>query len=370
MTYGRGEFYYSQKWGALTAIADGTTTLTDVADALAAGTATPYEEALAAHYFAQAADYLVGVAESRVAEAERGHPVEDLADDDSELAVAEMRREFAVAARAEVHEVARVAVDREDDARRWAEAANEDEYHPAGATAALAADANDSWRKAVGVEYDQRCADYGNNGRPEDDRHISAEDKAAQAAAVAVIADRAGLPTGAVWDAVRDVTNRYALDHTDTATLDQPDWDQVADDWAALMDHNRANASGSEVPAWERDADQAAASSAELADLVNGLQADGCFGCEHVPGAVHCMTEDLSEPWQQTPTDRVPPDGEPPGKAGAVEAVATAHSAVEADTQRAAGQLAEQELTARAHTSEPARVTDVSEQAPTMEAGV
>jgi hypothetical protein len=43
---------------------------------------------------------------------------------------------------------------------------------------------------------------------------------------------------------------------------------------------------------------------------------------------------------------------------------------VEADTQRAAGQLAEQELTARTHTSEPARVTDVSEQAPTMEAGV
>ena len=253
MEYGRGEFYYSQKWGELTAIADATTTLTDVADAIAAGTASAYHEALAAHYFAQAADYLAGVAQGRVVEAERGHPVPALEDDngqipwlrdDSELAVAEGAREFAEAARRQAHEVAREAVDREDDARRWADAEDEDAYHAAGAAAALAADVNEAWRTAVDVEYDQRCADYGNDGRPEDDRHISTKDMAAQAAAVAAIAERTGLPTGAVWDAVRDVTDRYARDHTDTATLGQPDWDQVADSWADMLAEQQAYRDG------------------------------------------------------------------------------------------------------------------------------
>lgn len=267
MEYGRGEFYYSQKWGALTAIADGTTTLTDIADAIAAGTATPYQEALAAHYFAQAADYLVGVEESRLREAERGHPVPELEDDygqvpelvdDSELAVAEMRREFAEAARTEAHQVAREAVDREDDARRWAESQSEEEYHAAGAKAALEADLAGPWRTAVDVAYDQICAEYGNDGPPETDRHISAEDRAAQGQAIEAIAERLGLPTGPVNQAVQEVAERYGRDHTDTQTLGQPDWDQVADDWAALMAQTRADQSGSELPPWERDADQRA----------------------------------------------------------------------------------------------------------------
>jgi hypothetical protein len=262
MQYGRGEFYYSQKWGELTAIADGTTTLTDIADAIAAGTATPYQEALAAQYFAQAADYLLGVEEGRVADARSGHEVPGLeADngeiprliDDDEVVSAEFNRNHVENLRDQVHQVAREAVDREDDARRWAEADSEAEYHEAGARAALAADVNDAWRKAVGVEYDQRCADYGNDGRPEDDRHISAEDKAAQAAAVAAIAERTGMPTGAVWDAVRTIAGDYALDHTDTKTLGQPDWDRVADDWADLMDQTR-----SELPSAERVAEQGA----------------------------------------------------------------------------------------------------------------
>lgn len=243
LQYGRGEFYYSPKWGELTAVADGTTTVTDVADALVRGDATAYEEALAAHYFAEAADYLLGVEQGRVADARAGHPDPGLADDngdipwlvdDDEVVDAEFNRDHVANLRSEAHELAREAGDREDDARRWAEAESEADYHEAGARSALESAVSDAWRKAVGVEYDQRCAEYGNDGRPEDDRHISAEDKAAQAVAVAEIAAQTGLAPGAVWDAVRGVTDDYALDHTDTKTLGQPDWDAVADRWAQM----------------------------------------------------------------------------------------------------------------------------------------
>lgn len=64
-----------------------------------------------------------------------------------------------------------------------------------------------------------------------------------------------------------------------------------------------------------------------------GDHAEDCFGCEHVPGAVHCMTEDLNEPSFG--------DGESPGKARAADAVAVAHQAI-ADTQRLNAQRAEQ----------------------------
>lgn len=238
MEYRRNEFYYSHKWGQLTAVADGTTTVTDVADALAAGTATPYHQALAAHYFTEAADYLALVALGEVDRAQQGHPHEGLADDlgrvprlvdDDELAAAEQRKSAADAALVEAQQVLDAAVDREDEARREAEADSEEEYHAAGAKAALESEVAGWWRAAVDVAYDQLCVEYGNDGHPENDRHVSAEDKAAQAAAVAQIAQVTGLPTGAVWDVVRDTAERYGRsDGTDGADLSQPDWDQVA----------------------------------------------------------------------------------------------------------------------------------------------
>lgn len=243
LEYGRTEFYHSPKWGQLTAVADGTTTVTDVADALAAGTATPYQQALAASFWVDAAEYLAGRARDAWADAWRGHPHEDLTDDlgqvpwlvdDDELAAAQQRRADADAALVAARHVRDAAVEREDHVRRWQEAEDEAAYHEAGAQAALEAEVAGPWRTAVDVEYDQICADYGNDGHPDNDRHISAQDKAAQAAAVAAIAERTALPTGAVWDAVREVSDRYARDHTDTATLDQPDWDQVADHWTAM----------------------------------------------------------------------------------------------------------------------------------------
>lgn len=246
LEYGHSEFYHSDKWGQLTAVADGTTTLTDVADALAAGTATPYQEALAASYWVDAADHLAVRAMCEVAHARRGHPHEGLTDDlgqvpwlvdDDELSAAEQRQTAADAALVATRQIRDAAVEREDHARRWQEAEDEDAYHEAGARAALVTEVAGPWRTAVDVEYDQVCADYGNDGHPENDRHISAQDKAAQRAAIEQIAQRTGLTPGAVADAVRDVAHRYASgrsDGTDGTSLGQPDWDQVADHWAQM----------------------------------------------------------------------------------------------------------------------------------------
>ncbi|MGH3608507.1 MAG: hypothetical protein ACRDRD_10545 [Pseudonocardiaceae bacterium] len=50
--------------------------------------------------------------------------------------------------------------------------------------------------------------------------------------------------------------------------------------------------------------------------------AKDCFGCEHVPGAAHCMTEELNEPWRgNTPAE------ESSGKPTAADAVQRAHHA-------------------------------------------
>lgn len=121
MEYGRSAFYYSEKWGQLTAVADGTTTLTDIADALVAGRATPYQEALAASYWVDAADHLAAHALGEVAKARHGHPHDGLADGWGQvlwlvdLAAAQQRQADANAALAQAQQIRHAAVERDQD---------------------------------------------------------------------------------------------------------------------------------------------------------------------------------------------------------------------------------------------------------------
>ncbi len=322
MTYGRGEFYYSKKWGQLTAVADGTTTLSEVADALTTGTATPYQAALAASFWVDAADYLAVGAHADSADARNGHPQPGLADDygqvpwlsdPDEVAATQARQAVADAVLAEARQIHQDAVDAEHDHRRWLEANDEDEYHAAGHAAAVAADVEGAWRTAVGVAYDHICAEYGNDGPPEADRHISAEDRAAQWRAIEAIAERLGLPTGPVNQAVQEVAERYGRDHTDTQTLGQPDWDQVADQWAEYQAEQQTYRDGAaraaaaaaleaQVESWGpaemTDADlRMEASSADEATGMTAAQLRGESGDTWValnPGAGWAADEDVT----------------------------------------------------------------------------
>ncbi|PZS39953.1 MAG: hypothetical protein DLM62_05545 [Pseudonocardiales bacterium] len=87
--------------------------------------------------------------------------------------------------------------------------------------------ADAAWDTAVGVAYREVVLDYGNDGRPEDDRHLSDEERSRRADAVTVISQTTGLPQGDVWREVQDAAWKHGQSDDYSTHLRAHDWDQL-----------------------------------------------------------------------------------------------------------------------------------------------
>jgi hypothetical protein len=95
--------------------------------------------------------------------------------------------------------------------------------------AQMAADGpvSEAWRAAVGVTYHEQVLEYGNDGRPEDDRFLTDAEQATRAAAVDLIARATGVSPGYVHSELQDAAHAYGqapgTDY-DPDYLAAPDW--------------------------------------------------------------------------------------------------------------------------------------------------
>ncbi|MDQ3762172.1 MAG: hypothetical protein M3460_10920 [Actinomycetota bacterium] len=145
--FGKGERYYSPKWGELTAIVDGTTTIRDVADAMARGDATPFHEALAADYMQRPAEYLAIGAQAAVTDVAE-QAVAGGADAEFAYEAAEAARDKATEVAGECRRIADEAITAEQAARdaeqrAWEEArenGDESYYGPGQGRSTLGAE--------------------------------------------------------------------------------------------------------------------------------------------------------------------------------------------------------------------------------------
>lgn len=84
-----------------------------------------------------------------------------------------------------------------------------------------------AWRTAVAITYREHVLDYGNDGRPEDDLHLSASEVAARAMAIDTVAGATGKLPEYVLTALRDAAiaegSARGLD-SDPDYLAPPDW--------------------------------------------------------------------------------------------------------------------------------------------------
>ena len=91
-----------------------------------------------------------------------------------------------------------------------------------------------AWRTAASITYREYVLDYGNDGRPEDDRHLSAGEVAARAMAIATIAGATGVPEGYVFGALRAAADAegsaQGLDN-DPDYLAPPDWETFVEQY-------------------------------------------------------------------------------------------------------------------------------------------
>ena len=91
-----------------------------------------------------------------------------------------------------------------------------------------------AWRSAVAITYHEHVLDYGNDGRTEDDRHLSASEVAARAMAITTIAAATGVPEGYVFAELRAAADTYGSapgTDNDPDYLAPPDWDTFADQY-------------------------------------------------------------------------------------------------------------------------------------------
>ncbi len=97
-----------------------------------------------------------------------------------------------------------------------------------------------AWRAAAAITYREHVMDYGNDGRPEDDRHLSASEVAARAMAVATVAGATGVPEGYVLAQLRAAAVAEGSapgSDNDPDYLAPPDWETFTDrykSWSAL----------------------------------------------------------------------------------------------------------------------------------------
>jgi hypothetical protein len=92
-----------------------------------------------------------------------------------------------------------------------------------------------AWRTAAAITYREHVIeDYGNDGRPEDDRHLSPSEVAARAMAVATIAGATGVPEGYVFAELRAAAVAEGSapgSDNDPDYLAPPNWETFVDQY-------------------------------------------------------------------------------------------------------------------------------------------
>lgn len=96
---------------------------------------------------------------------------------------------------------------------------------------------SEAWRAAVAVTYREQVLDYGNDGRIEDDRHLTEAEQATRAAAVGVIAGATGVSPQYVYSELSDAAHAYGqapgTDY-DPDYLAPPDWSTFVENYESL----------------------------------------------------------------------------------------------------------------------------------------
>lgn len=96
---------------------------------------------------------------------------------------------------------------------------------------------SEAWRAAVGVTYHEQVLEYGNDGRPEDDRFLTDAEQATRTAAVDLIARATGVSPGYVHSELQDAANAYGrapgTDY-DPDYLAPPDWSEFVSGYERL----------------------------------------------------------------------------------------------------------------------------------------
>lgn len=96
---------------------------------------------------------------------------------------------------------------------------------------------SEAWRAAVGVTYHEQVLEYGNDGRPEDDRFLTDAEQATRAAAIDLIARATGVSPGYVHSELQDAANAYGrapgTDY-DPDYLAPPDWSEFVSGYERL----------------------------------------------------------------------------------------------------------------------------------------
>lgn len=89
-----------------------------------------------------------------------------------------------------------------------------------------------AWRTAAAITYREHVMEYGNDGRPEDDRHLSAGEVAARAFAVTLIAGATGVSEAYVSAQLRDAADAEGSARgfdNDPDYLAPPNWGDFVD---------------------------------------------------------------------------------------------------------------------------------------------
>jgi hypothetical protein len=96
---------------------------------------------------------------------------------------------------------------------------------------------SEAWRAAVGVTYHEQVLEYGNDGRPEDDRFLTDAEQATRTAAVDLIARATGVSPGYVHSELQDAAHAYGqapgTDY-DPDYLAPPDWSEFVSGYERL----------------------------------------------------------------------------------------------------------------------------------------
>lgn len=91
-----------------------------------------------------------------------------------------------------------------------------------------------AWREAAEITYRDYVIDYGNDGRPEDDRVLPAEERQRQQAAIALIAEQTGISAEFIYGQLLDAAYAYGQapgTDADPDYLGPPDWEDLATRW-------------------------------------------------------------------------------------------------------------------------------------------
>lgn len=95
-----------------------------------------------------------------------------------------------------------------------------------------------AWKTALDAAYHGVVIDYGNDGRPEDDRHQSAAELAAKDWSIAYLAARTGVPKEFVANRISKTAEAHGAANHDEY-LQPPDWNDMTS-WYSGAEHYAA----------------------------------------------------------------------------------------------------------------------------------